>query len=168
MSSSSRAHAIDPFFAGAPGSATDAPALDIVFIEGFIAHTVIGIHHDELHATQPLEIDLQAGVPRPRACDTDAIGDTLDYSVLRERLLRLMAEHRVQLLEALAEQIAQIVLHEFRARWVRLRVAKPRKFDDVAAVGVMIERRRDPALDGAQRGAAMLRVIGSGMVPGSR
>lgn len=165
MSSATRPHLVDlPL----ERPAADDPPLDLVFIEGFVAHTVIGIHHDELHATQPIQIDLQAGVPRPRACDTDQIGDTLDYSVLRARLLRLMAEHRVQLLEALAEQIAHIVLHEFRAHWVRVRVAKPRKFDDVAAVGVVIERRRDPHADATHRGAAMLRVIGSGMVPGSR
>jgi len=32
----------------------------------------------------------------------------------------------------------------------------------------VIERRRDPGADGPHRGAAVLRVIGSGMVPGSR
>jgi dihydroneopterin aldolase len=58
-------------------------------------------------------------------------------------------------------------LHEFRAHWVRVRLAKPRKFDDVQAVGVLIERHRAPA-DAVQRGAAVLHVIGSGMVPGAR
>jgi 7,8-dihydroneopterin aldolase/epimerase/oxygenase len=148
--------------------APDATPLDVVFIEGFVAHTVIGIHASELHATQPIVIDLQAGVPRARACDTDRIGDTLDYSDLRTRLLRLMAEHGVQLLEALAEQIAHIALHEFRAQWVRVRVAKPRKFEDVQSVGVVIERRRSAGAEGPHRGSAVLRSIGSGMVPGSR
>jgi dihydroneopterin aldolase len=141
-------------------------ALDQIFIEGLTAHTVIGIFDSELHAAQPVVLDLHAGVPRLLACDTDRIGDTIDYSLLRERLLLLMAEHRVQLLEALAEQIAHMVLDEFRAHWVRVRLAKPRKFDDVQAVGVLIERHRTPALDAAQRGAAVLHVIGSGMVPG--
>ncbi|MFO1220435.1 MAG: dihydroneopterin aldolase [Burkholderiaceae bacterium] len=153
----------------APDTHADAHvSLDQIFIDGLVAQTVIGIHDHELHRPQPLVIDVQAGLARPRACDTDRIGDTLDYGVLRERLLRLMAEHRVQLLEALAEQMAQIVLHEFGAAWVRVRVAKPRKFDDVQAVGVQIERRREAAVEPAQRGAAVLHVIGSGMVPGSR
>ena len=59
--------------------APEGTPLDLVFIEGFVAHTVIGIHHDELHATQPVQIDLQAGMPRARACDTDRIADTIDY-----------------------------------------------------------------------------------------
>jgi len=150
----------EPGRAGAP--------LDQIFIEGLTAHTVIGICDSELRVAQPVVLDLHAGVPRPLACDTDHIGDTIDYSSLRERILQLMAEHRVQLLEALAEQIAHIVLHEFDAHWVRVRLAKPRKFDDVQAVGVLIERRRAPVADAAQRGAAVLHVIGSGMVPGAR
>lgn len=145
----------------------DEEALDLVFIEGFIGQTVIGIHAGELHDPQPLAIDVCAGVPRARACDTDCIADTIDYGLLRERLHRLLREHHVQLLEALAEQVAHIALSEFGAHWVRVRVAKPRKFDDTAAVGVTIERRRSipPAVTGR---AATLRLIAHGMVPGSR
>lgn len=146
----------------------DAAPLDLIFIEGFVGHTVIGIHETELHRPQPLVIDLTAGVARAGACDTDHIGDTIDYGEVRLRLQRLMTEHGVQLLEALAEQIAHIVLHEFHAQWVRVRVAKPRKFDDVQSVGVLIERRRGNEPTAAVPPSAMLRLIGSGMVPGGR
>ncbi|WP_442975323.1 dihydroneopterin aldolase, partial [Salmonella enterica] len=110
-------------------------------------------------------IDVTAGVPRPRACDTDRIGDTIDYGVVRERLQRLLKEHTLTLLESFAETIADILLHEFGAQWVRVVVVKPKKFDDVEAVGVAIERRRaaEPTSD---RGAPVLSLIGAGMVPG--
>ena len=141
-------------------------ALDLVFIEGFTGHTVIGIHPNELGITQPVVIDVCAGLPRARACDTDRIADTLDYGELRTRLQRLLAEHGVQLLEALAEQVAQIALHEFGAVWARVRVVKPRKFEDTQAVGVQIERRREAPPTGQAR--ATLTLIGAGLVPGSR
>lgn len=143
-----------------------APPLDLVFIEGFTGETVIGIDHGELHAPQPLVIDLQAGVPHARACDTDRIADTINYAQVHARLQRLMAEHRLQLLEAFAEAIADILLDEFAASWVRVRVVKPRKFDNVQSVGVQIERSARAAAGSAQRGAAVLHLIGSGMVPG--
>lgn len=152
-------------------------ALDLILVEGFTGSTVIGIYDEELHDPQPLVIDLQAGVPRARACDTDRIGDTIHYGVVCERLRRLMAEHRVQLLEAFAEAIADILLGEFGATWVRVKVVKPRKFDDVQAVGVQIERwaaerpageREQAPRSSAHRGAAVLQLIGSGMVPGQR
>ena len=143
-----------------------AEALDLVFIEGFVGHTVIGIHDSELHQTQPLVIDICAGTSRSPACDSDQIADALDYSVLRERLHRLLADHQVQLLEAFAELVAAIVLDEFGAQWVRVRVAKPRKFDDVQAVGVQIERSRTP--QPKRPAATVLQLIGAGMVPGDR
>ena len=142
-----------------------ATLLDLVFIEGFTGETVIGIDHGELHAPQPLVIDVHAGVPRARACDTDRIADTINYAEVHARLQRLLCEHRLQLLEAFAEAIADILLDEFGAAWVRVRVVKPRKFDNVQGVGVQIERR---AHSHAPRGAAVLHLIGSGMVPGKR
>jgi 7,8-dihydroneopterin aldolase/epimerase/oxygenase len=147
--------------------AQDRQPLDLVFIEGFCGRTVIGIHDNELHQPQPLTIDVCAGVPRVPACDTDCIADTIDYGALRERLARLLREHRVRLLEALAEQVARIAIDEFHAHWVRVRIAKPRKFEDTEAVGVMIERRRAERPPAATR-AATLRLIGQGLVPGSR
>lgn len=145
----------------------DAAALDIIFIEGFRGDTIIGIHAGEFDRPQPLVIDVHAGLPRARACDTDRIVDTIDYSMVRLRLQRLLAEHRLQLLEAFAEAIADILLDEFGAAWVRVTVVKPDKFDDVKALGVQIERRAAPrALPG--RGAAVLHLLGSGMVPGAR
>jgi dihydroneopterin aldolase len=148
--------------------------MDLVFIEGYTGHTVIGIHESELHRPQPLVIDIEAGLPRAHACRTDDIADTIDYGVVRERLDALMRDHGVQLLEALAERIAQMLLTDFRAARVRVKVVKPRKFDNVAAVGVQIERQAEPgpgsgsgsgSSSDSGRGAQVLRWIGSGLVP---
>ncbi len=154
--------------AGAPATAPVAQTLDLIFIEGFVGETVIGIHVSELHRPQPIVIDVHAGLPRARACETDRINDTIDYGVVCERLRRLLVEHRLQLLEAFAEAIAEIVIGEFGASWVRVRVVKPKKLSDVAAVGVQIERVAPAPEDKPARSAAVLRLLGSGMVPGGR
>ncbi len=151
-----------------PGPDADAQSMDLIFIEGFTGPTVIGIHDSELHRPQTLRIDPPAGLPRTRACDTDRIADTIDYGVVCERLRRLLVEHRLQLLEALAETIADILIGEFGASWVRVKVVKPKKFSDVAAVGVQIERVAPTPRDKPSPSAAVLRLIGSGMVPGGR
>lgn len=150
----------------APLAQSGAQPLDLIFIEGFTGETVIGIHDSELHRPQTIRIDLTAGLPRPRACDTDQIADTIDYGVVRERLQRLLKEHKLTLLESFAETVAEILIGEFGAHWVRVVVVKPRKFDDVESVGVAIERRRPPEpVDG--RGATVLSLLGAGMVPGN-
>jgi dihydroneopterin aldolase len=85
---------------------------------------------------------------------------------VRERLHRLLREHRLKLLEAFAEAVAEIVIVEFGARWVRVKVAKPHKFDDVQAVGVQIERWASAPAAAPSQQASVLQFIGRGMVPG--
>ncbi|WP_371262079.1 dihydroneopterin aldolase [Rhizobacter sp. Root404] len=145
------------------------PTMDLIFIEGFTGETIIGIHESELHRPQPLVIDVHAGVPHARACETDRIHDTIDYGVVAERLRRLLAEHRLTLLEAFAETIADILIGEFGARWVRVKVVKPRKFADVGAVGVQIERvAPEPEPSRPGHSAAVIQLLASGMLPGKR
>lgn len=153
-----------------PMSHAPAPqAMDLIFIEGFVGETVIGIHESELHRPQPLEIDVHAGLPRARACDTDRIADTIDYGVVTERLRRLLVAHRLTLLEAFAEEIAEILISEFGAHWVRVRVVKPRKFADVSAVGVQIERfAPEPEPPRTGHSSAVVQLLASGMLPGRR
>jgi len=148
-----------------PRAEPAATPMDLIFIEGLRGDTIIGIHDGEFDRAQPLVIDVTAGVPHARACDTDRIADTIDYSVVRSRLQRLLAEHRLQLLEAFAEAVADILLDEFGAAWVRVTVVKPNKFDDVKAFGVQIERHASPRPPQG-RSAAVLQLLASGMVPG--
>ena len=140
--------AANPPVSGPPG----AEPMDLIFIEGFEGETVIGINTDELTLPQPVRIDLVAGLPRSRACETDRITDTIDYSAVHGALTRLLASHKMQLLEALAEAIANLLIDTFGAHWVRVVLVKPRKFDNVAAVGVAIERRRQNERKGAGPG----------------
>jgi 7,8-dihydroneopterin aldolase/epimerase/oxygenase len=144
-----------------PSDAAGEP-MDVIFIEGLQAQTIIGIHQNELHRPQPVRIDIAAGIPHSLACRTDRIDDTIDYSQLRSALLDLLATHKLQLLEALAEEMARLTLEDFGAHWVRVVVVKPGKFEDVAAVGVAIERRREAR---PREAAAVLSLIASGLVP---
>ncbi|HET6718519.1 MAG TPA: dihydroneopterin aldolase, partial [Rhodocyclaceae bacterium] len=134
-----------PFSPDPSPQANNLPPMDIIFIDGFRGSTIIGICDDELHAPQPVRIDLAAGLPRSLACSTDRIGDTIDYGEVRGALRELLQGHRFQLLEAFAEAIANLLLTRFGAHWLRVAVTKPGKFDDVEGVGVIIERRRDPS-----------------------
>jgi dihydroneopterin aldolase len=53
----------------------------------------------------------------------------------------LAARHPHRLLERFAEAVADIVLNDFRAAWVRVRVAKLGALPGVREIGVAIERR---------------------------
>jgi dihydroneopterin aldolase len=79
----------------------------------------------------------------------------------------LLESHGVRLLEALAEAVARLLINDFGAHWVRVALAKPAKFDDVAAVGVQIERQRSdmPKPATAQSGLADYASLGEGLIP---
>ena len=155
--------------APAPSPQADSlPPMDIIFIDGFRGNTIIGICDDELHAPQPVRIDLAAGLPRSAACSTDRIGDTIDYGEVRAALREMLQNHRFQLLEAFAEAIANLLLTRFGAHWLRVSVTKPGKFDDVDGVGVILERRRPQAARIGPRPAEVLHLLGTGMVPQDR
>ncbi len=128
----------------APRSVAAADAsqpMDVIFIEGYTGQTVIGIHDTELHRPQTIVVDVHAGLPRAKACETDCIADTIDYGGVHERLQALYRDHQLTLLESFAEAIADMLIVDFGAAWVRVKVVKPKKFPDVDAVGVVIERR---------------------------
>ncbi len=151
------------------GSGTDAaPQLDTIFIEGFRGETVIGIDPDELLRAQPVVIDLSAGRLRLRACDSDRIGDTIDYAAVRQRLVDYLRTHGHTLLEAFAEGFAAVLIDEFAADWVQISVAKPNKFPDVERVGVRIERHRRRFGESADDGTQTLRFLGAGSTPGTQ
>ena len=49
-----------------------------------------------------------------------------------------------QLIEAMAEQVAGIVLEEFGVAWLRLRLCKPGAVAQAREVGVLLERGVKP------------------------
>jgi dihydroneopterin aldolase len=143
-----------------------AEPMDVIVVEGFVGETIIGVHTSEFDVRQPVRIDVAVGVPRSLACTTDRLADTIDYGGIRDFLRDLLTSHPHRLLEALAEEIAQRMLADFGAHWTKVAVAKPRKFDDVEGVGVVIERRRRAAHEVQDAGErSVLARLGAGMFP---
>ena len=76
---------------------------------------------------------------------TDDIADTLDYKAVAKRLIQFVESSEFQLVEALAEHCARIVLDEFPVGRVRLKLSKPGAVRGSSAVGVTLVRQRPPA-----------------------
>jgi len=113
---------------------------DIVFIEDLRIQTVIGVFDWEREITQTISLDLQMAFDIRTAAKTDNIADTLDYKAVSKRLIQFVESSDFQLVEALAEHCAAIVLGEFPVSWVHLKLSKPGAVRGSSAVGVTIER----------------------------
>ena len=115
---------------------------DRVFIEDLRIQTVIGVFDWEREITQTVSLDLEMAYDITGAAASDDIGDTLDYKAVAKRLIQFVEGSEFQLVEALAEHCARIVLEEFPIRHVRLKLSKPGAVRGSSAVGVIIERER--------------------------
>lgn len=122
---------------------TGKTRMDRVFIEELKVQTVIGIFDWEREIRQTISIDLEMEFDIRKAAASDAIEDTLDYKSVSKRLIQFIEGSEFQLVEALAERCASIVLEEYPVNWLRLKLGKPGAVRGSSAVGVIIERSRD-------------------------
>ena len=113
---------------------------DLVFIEDLRIQTVIGVYDWEREITQTVSLDLQMAFSIVHAGKSDDIADTLDYKSVSKRLIQFVEASEFQLVEALAEHCARIVLKEFPVTWLRLKLSKPGAVRGSSAVGIIIER----------------------------
>jgi dihydroneopterin aldolase len=117
--------------------------MDRIFITALTADAVIGIYDWERHVKQRLEIDLEMWLDLRSAGASDAIEDTLNYKSVAKRVLALVEASSLRLVEALAGEIARVVLEEARVARVKVTVHKPGAIRHSRDVGVVIERGRD-------------------------
>jgi dihydroneopterin aldolase len=113
--------------------------MDFIFINDFRLEILIGVYEWERRVPQTVQFDIELGLP-PRDRRTDKIADTIDYSKIVARIEDSLARDRFLLVEALAEHVAQIVLGEFGAPFVKVSVTKLGALKGVKRLGVTIER----------------------------
>lgn len=117
--------------------------MDRIFLTALTAEAIIGIYDWEREVRQRVEIDLEIWMDLTAAATSDSIDDTLNYKAVAKRVLAFVQESRFRLVEALAGEIARILLAEFPIERVRVTVHKPGAVRHSRDVGVIIERGRD-------------------------
>jgi dihydroneopterin aldolase len=117
----------------------DADRIDIV---GLAVPTIIGIFDWGRNVRQKVVLDLTLFLDTRRAARSDRIEDALDYKRVSKRLQEFVKKSRCFLLERLAGEVADILLAEFGARKVRVRVEKPGALRGARTVAVTVTRER--------------------------
>jgi len=113
---------------------------DTIFLHDLRIDTVVGIWDWERKIRQTVSIDLEMGADIRRAAATDSIDDTLNYKNVAKRLQQFVGEAEFQLVETMAEKIAELILSEFDVPWIDVRVNKPGAIRGARDVGVRIRR----------------------------
>lgn len=98
---------------------------DIIRLQGMTFSAAHGASPGERTRERRFIVDLEVEADLRPAAAADDLADTVNYSALHTAVRDVMTGTPVNLLETLAERIAQRVLRDFPVAAVRVRVAKP-------------------------------------------
>ncbi|MEE8426264.1 MAG: dihydroneopterin aldolase [Woeseiaceae bacterium] len=118
--------------------------MDTIFLHELKVDTVIGIWDWERKIRQTVVIDLDMAADIRKAAKTDSVDDTLNYKRVSKRVQQFVADSSFQLVETLAERIAELLIGELGVSWVRVKVNKLGAIRGARDVGVVIERGERP------------------------
>ncbi|MDO9496744.1 MAG: dihydroneopterin aldolase [Nocardioides sp.] len=122
---------------------------DELVISGVECYGYHGVFDFEKRAGQSFVIDLALGFDTAPAAASDDLRDTVDYGSLVLSVKAAVEKDPVDLIESLAQRIADVCLLDARVEWARVTVHKPdapieATFSDVA---LTITRKREGRRD---------------------
>lgn len=116
---------------------------DRILLDGMRFQGTHGVYeHEQLHP-QPFEVDVELALDLQPAGLSDELERTVDYGRVFEICRQIVESTRFNLVEALAEAIAQELLAEFPVEEVTVRLRKPevRLGGMLRGAGIEIRRR---------------------------
>ncbi|MBS0289014.1 MAG: dihydroneopterin aldolase [Proteobacteria bacterium] len=116
--------------------------MDKIIISDIKLNTLIGIKAWEKQTPQNLHLDLVMATDAKRAAENDDIKDAIDYENVLQHILVFIQEHHFQLLETLAEHLADELLTHFATAWVQITLHKPGALAQAKNVAITIERQK--------------------------
>ncbi|WP_158366692.1 dihydroneopterin aldolase [Candidatus Williamhamiltonella defendens] len=116
--------------------------MDILFIESLRIFTLIGVHDWEKTLRQELIFDIKMGYENRRPAGSDQVEDCLNYVDVCDSVQQHVIKQRFELIERVAEEVADLLLQSFSSPWVWIKVSKPRAVSSAGNVGVIIERSK--------------------------
>ncbi|MBI4282827.1 MAG: dihydroneopterin aldolase [Chloroflexi bacterium] len=118
---------------------------DHIILKGMVFYGYHGVTPPEKMMGQPFVVDLEMEANLRISGSSDDIKDTVDYSQVYQAVKEVVEGPSRDLLESVAEGVAQKLLQAFPLDGVRVRVTKPHvpiKGAVVEGAGVEIHRRR--------------------------
>ena len=105
-------------------------------------------HKRERIVPQTVSMDLEIGISNDAVFRSDLVADCIDYDIVTQRIRALMQETQFNLVETLAQRVADILLDEFGASYAKISIAKLGILKNTDRVGVQIERHRNDRVVG--------------------
>ncbi|MEM7618855.1 MAG: dihydroneopterin aldolase [Pseudomonadota bacterium] len=111
-----------------------------VFVRSLEVLATVGVHEHEKKAPQRLIISVDLNVVEDSESHQDKLSNVVCYENVVGHIKMICTAQHVNLIETLAEQIAENCLQDRRILAVRVCIEKPDIISECASVGVEIER----------------------------
>jgi dihydroneopterin aldolase len=98
---------------------------DKILLKGLVFHAYHGCHPAEAELGQKFVVDVEVSCDLSAAGRTDDLTKTIDYGKIYEDVKNIVTDKRYNLIEAVAEDVAQTILKKYAVSQVRVRVKKP-------------------------------------------
>lgn len=133
--------------------------MDRIILAGMRFHGYHGVNPWEAEAGQPFVVDVEMDADLRAAGTHDDLARTVDYRECYARIRAVAEGQRYQLIEAVAEQIAQRLLQVDGVEAVVVRVRKPQVAlgGPLKYAAVQVRRERGRAESAQERGGAARR-----------
>ena len=115
--------------------------MDKIFITGLPLSTVIGTRPEERDLQQKIILDLEIDIDLEKAAGSDNLFDTIDYSEIEEKMVKLAEESHFYLIETFAGKAADIVLSYEKTTGCTVTITKPNA-SHRATVKVVLRREK--------------------------
>lgn len=112
--------------------------LDRIFVHDYVLEVEIGVHHNEKGVTQRVRFSVDIDLTSASQALEDNIDHTLDYDYVIGGIKDIISRGHINLVETLAEDVAQHCIAHRRAARAKVVIEKLDK--DPGAVGVEIVR----------------------------
>lgn len=99
--------------------------MDELTVTGIECHAHHGVLEHERREGQRFVIDLTLGLDTRSAAASDDLQETVDYGSLVGQVKAAVESDPVDLIETLAERVAEVCLIDRRVEWARVTVHKP-------------------------------------------
>ncbi len=114
--------------------------MDKIFIRDLALRCIIGIFPEERREKQDVVINVEMHTDLRAAGRSDDLKDTVNYKSIKKAILKLVESSSFQLIESLAERIADIALAQEKVKQVVVTIDKPGALRFARASAVEITR----------------------------
>ncbi|MBG1230957.1 dihydroneopterin aldolase [Aestuariivirga litoralis] len=111
-----------------------------VFVKDLTLDALIGIYDIEKQKPQRIIVNIDLSVQEQPGPLPDDISHVVSYEIVAKKVEAIVARGHINLVETMAEKVAEACLTDRRVLSVRVRVEKPDIIPNARSVGVEIER----------------------------